>query len=356
MTPGGLGQQGGMGRLLSSVTEQWRDHGNAPAYRIIDPYGPANRLLMPFYLLRALGQVLRGALLSDIAVLHVHMAAWGSVLRKGLFVHLGRRLGIPVILHLHAGDLADFGAWLPGLARHALATTMQRADRVVVLGEAWRDTAINAFGLDPAKIKILPNAVAGPKEIPRHEAGETCLILYLGRIEPEKGIPELLQALADDRLARLSWKACLVGGGAIERYQRQAAELGLDNRVEFTGWKDAAAIDEILAKSDVFVLPSHFEGLSVALLEALAYGLAVIATPVGATREVIVDGESGLLVPVGDEDRLAAALARLISDREFRSRLQDGAWRRFNQNFEISGYCQRLEALYRELIESPTAS
>lgn len=355
VTPGGLAEKGGMGRLMSNITGHWRDTGGGPAYRIIDPYGPANLLIMPFYLIRALGQVLRGALRGEIALLHIHMAAWGSAMRKGLFVHLGRGLGIPVILHLHAGDLAAFGAWLPGLARRALAATVRRADRIVVLGEAWRAMAIKAFDLEPATVTVLPNAVAGPVEPPRRAPGDTCRIVYLGRIETEKGIGELLRALADERLAALSWRASLVGDGAIAEYRRQAADLGLGERVVFTGWQDAAAIDAILSESDIFVLPSHFEGLSVALLEALAYGLAPVATPVGATEEVIVAGESGLLVPVGDSQGLAAALASLITDRALRAKLQAGARRRFNQNFEISGYCQRLEALYRELIEPPTA-
>ena len=89
-----------------------------------------------------------------------------------------------------------------------------------------------------------------------------------------------------------------------------------------------------------------------AMLEAIAFGLAVIVTPVGAAPEVIEEGRSGLFVPPDDAGALAEALARTISDSALRARLQRGARERFNENFDISVYCRKLVALYCELEEA----
>ena len=86
-----------------------------------------------------------------------------------------------------------------------------------------------------------------------------------------------------------------------------------------------------------------------ALLEAMAFGCAIVATPVGDTPEAISDGVSGLLVPVGDRAALVSALERLVTDVPLRTRLQAAARQRFCEKFEIAAYCDRLTRLYREL-------
>ena len=99
----------------------------------------------------------------------------------------------------------------------------------------------------------------------------------------------------------------------------------------------------------MFVLPSHNEGLSIALLEAMAHGCAVVTTPAGATLDAVSDGRSALVVPIGDARRLAAALRRMIVDPALRAALQAEARQRWCDDFEIGGHCRRLVELYGEL-------
>ncbi len=349
VAPGGVKEKGGIGRLIASMARYWIDSGTGPAFRIIDPYGPNRLAVMPFHFLRALGQILWFGLAGRIALLHVHMASKASILRKGLIVHLGRLLGIPVILHLHSPTFPEFIARLPGPVRWMILATMRRAQRVIVLGEVWRRIAQERYGLDPQRVSVLLNAVDGPDEAPPKDHGGPCRILFLGRLEPLKGVETLLEALADARLSGLDWSACLAGRGAVEGYRARAEALGLAGRVRFPGWQPEAEARRLLSEADVFVLPSRAEGLSMAMLEALAFGLAVIVTPVGAAPEVVQEGDSGLFVPPDDAGALAAALARTISEPDLRARLQRGARARFNEKFEISGYCRNLEVIYHEL-------
>ena len=357
VAPGGLKERGGMGRLVSHITQHWSETGSGPAYRVIDPWGPRFLPVMPFFFARALVQILWQALRGRIALLHVHMASWGSVLRKGVIVRLAYRLGIPVVLHLHAGDFLAFYERMPSLGKRWTRGVLERADRLVVLSEGWRRALAEGLKLDARRLVSLPNAVPGPPEEALRRGGaeagpgpDGCRILFLGRLEAAKGVPELIAALADPRLAGLDWRASLVGAGAVEDYRRQAERLGIGERLEFPGWQDSAAVRRRLAEADIFVLPSHFEGLSMALLEALAYGLAVVATRVGAAEEIVEDGVSGLLIRVGDHEALVMSILRLVSDPILRAALQKHARQRFNDSFDISTYCRNLERIYEDVL------
>ena len=349
VAPGGLHDRAGIGRLMTGVSRCWPTIRTHWRLRIIDPYGPAVLPIAPFFFARALLQIVWNAWRSRIGLLHVHMARGGSVLRKGIIVHLGARLGLPVILHLHGPDLEMLHRRLPPLGQRLLTRTLVRAQRVVVLGDYWRRVTIDQFGVDAARVVVLPNGIAAPADVPAKRAPRSCRILFLGRIDPEKGLPELLDALADQRLAGLEWSVRIAGGGAVHSFEKQAVALGLGERVEFTGWVEEAQVRRWLAEADVFVLPSHHEGLSMALLEAMAFGLAIVVTPVGATPDAIVDGVSGLLVPVGDAPALATALYRVIADTALRAALQAAARQTFGARFDIAAHCRALSALYDEV-------
>ena len=139
-------------------------------------------------------------------------------------------------------------------------------------------------------------------------------LVFLGHLSARKGVPELLEALASPALAALPWRATLAGGGPVDEFRARAAALGLADRVAFPGWIDQPAASALCAAADILVLPSHAEGLAMSVLEGLAHGLAVVATPVGAHAEVIEPEQSGLLVPPGD----VAALARGAHPRDRR--------------------------------------
>lgn len=284
-----------------------------------------------------------------VRLLHVHMADGGSIVRKGIIIRLAAWLAVPVIVHIHG---SAFEKVLRGSDRFMTGWfrgTLLAADRILVLGRYWQRLLVDGFAIEPDRVLVLPNAVEGPVSVPRRPATLPCRILFLGRMEREKGLPELLEALSDKRVAQLEWSMLVAGAGDRETYRRRAAALGLAEKVDFRSWAPEADVHKWLTESDVFVLPSHREGLSMALLEAMAFGLAVVTTPVGGNAEAVVDGVSGLFVPVGDRDALAAALVRVISDHRLRGALQAGARRRYEEHFEMAAYCRRLDSVYREV-------
>ena len=346
-TPGGTRARGGIGRMIDYFSRSWRE-ADLPLV-VVDTYGPGPRALMPLYFASAVARIAADGASGRIGLLHIHMSERLSVLRKGALLYLAQALGIPVVLHLHGADFADYCRALPPSGRRRVERLLGRAEAVVVLGEHWRRFVRDELQVDDRRIVVLPNAVPGPAAVPARDEPGPCRILFLGELGERKGVPVLLAALASPALAEHDWHVTFAGGGAVEPSRAEAQRLGIGGRVSFLGWSDQATVARLLAGSEVLVLPSRNEGLAMAILEAMAHGLAVVATPVGATAEAVVDGETGLLVPVGDAPALAAALARLIGDRPLRRRLASAARRRYLERFEISAFNRKLSSLYRSV-------
>jgi glycosyltransferase involved in cell wall biosynthesis len=164
----------------------------------------------------------------------------------------------------------------------------------------------------------------------------------VARLAEQKGQRYLLEAAAELPQARFA----IVGEGELRAdLECRADELGLTERVLFTGARDD--VPDLLASFDVFAFPSLFEGLCLAVIEAQAAGVPVVATPVGGIRETVIDGETGLLVPPRDPQALAQAIRRLLDDRDLAAKLADEARRRVRERFSVERMVQRTLALYR---------
>jgi len=351
VAPGGRRARGGIGRMVDYFTRTWTIE-DAPLI-VVDSYGPGSKAAMPFHFGAAALRLAAAALRGRIGLLHVHMAERLSVWRKGLVVYLGSTRGIPVVLHLHGADFADYCRALPAWRLRALRRMMSRADVVVVLGAYWRSFVVDELGIDAGRVVVLPNAVPGPAIAPARDNSGSCRLLFLGVVSERKGVPTLLEALAAAPLANLDWRATIAGGGDVDEHRAQAARLGLDeSRVTFAGWVDEHRARRLLGEADVFVLPSRNEGLPVAILEAMSYGLPVVATSVGSVADAVVSGETGLLVPPGDAAALGEALRGLIERPAWRRTLGARARSRYEQCFEISAFNTRLAEIFRRAQQS----
>jgi glycosyltransferase involved in cell wall biosynthesis len=204
-----------------------------------------------------------------------------------------------------------------------------------------------------AKVDVVYNAVrldrfGAPAAALRDEltaGGRRRLVLTAARLDAQKGHPVLLRAAAE-----LPEAAFAFAGDGPERatLEAQTAELGLGERVAFLGHR--TDVPELLAACDVFALPSLFEGSSLALLEAMAAGRAVVSSAIGGTDELIADGETGLLVAPGDADALARALRRLLGDAELRGSLARRARARVERDFTPEAMTARTTGIYEELL------
>jgi glycosyltransferase involved in cell wall biosynthesis len=171
----------------------------------------------------------------------------------------------------------------------------------------------------------------------------------VGRLSPEKGIHVLLQAvkILVERGSRL--QLTIVGGGPEEgRLKEFALRCGLGSSTVFHGETDE--VDKILVATDAFILPSLSEGLSSALLEAMACGLPVVATAVGGTRDILTDHENGLLVPPGDADKMAGAIGEIIHTPELATQLGRKARETVEREFSLEAVISRYTEVYEKLL------
>ena len=282
-----------------------------------------------------------------VDLLHTHTLAAANTLGRA-----GARLaGARVVSHLHLET--HFRAATAPLLRTADNLSARLAHALVAVSEDTK-RVYERQGY-PQRIEVVYNGVDAPSangDAVRARLGVpegVPLVGEVGRLCDVKGQRELIAALAQVPDAR----AVLVGadleqGGAYEReLEREAERFGVRDRVVFAGRREDVA--DVLAELDVFALPSWTEGLPLVVLEAMAQRRPVVATPVGGTPEVVVDGETGLLVPPRDPDALAAALRRLLDDAGLRARMGDAGFRRVRERFSSDAMVTRVLALYDEV-------
>jgi len=291
-------------------------------------------------------QAAAACLLGRPAIVHAHVASHASFVRKSLLLWLARRAGCSTIFHLHGGGFRQFatvGSSAP--MRRWIRHTLERSSLVIALSEGWA-AFLRAYA-PRARVTVLPNAVVLP-----HSGGarsESGRILFLGRLEAAKGVEELLDAVALLAPRFPALHLVLAGSGELDTWRRAAAKRGIVSRVELTGWIDAAARSAQLARAAVFCLPSHAEGLPMALLEAMAAGKAVVASRVGAIPEALLDGVNGLMVPPRDAPALATALARVLDDAGLQQNLGARARATVERHYSTEAICGRLAAIYNDL-------
>ncbi|WP_211435733.1 glycosyltransferase family 4 protein [Trujillonella endophytica] len=290
----------------------------------------------------------RELLLHRPAVVHLHTASYGSFARKSLLAWAARGARVPVVLHVHGGAFRDFYRAAPWLVRRYVRATLQMADAVVALGETWQRMLQE---ISPgARVVVIPNAVRPGAPVEQPGPGETVRVLFLGSIHEAKGAFLLLDAWRRLGDARRGPPADLVmaGNGAVDEARAKVADLGLADQVRVTGWVPQRQVETLLRGSHVLVLPSFAEGQPMALLEAMAQGLCVVASSVGGIPDLI-DGECGVLVPPGDGDALVAALCTVLADPELRSRLGGRALDRVRERFDVDRVWRAIDGLYEDV-------
>jgi len=318
-TPVAATGQGGIDRVMAALKGELERDPRGSSATFAATRGGGSLALSPFYLSSFLVRMLTMRARCELDLVHINLAGNGSTYRKLIVAGLARTLGVPYVLHLHGGDYPSF--WKADesrLSRH-IRGMFAGAARIVVLGEMWKRFVVSRAPEVADRVVVVPNAAARPT-LPHTGGGERAHILFLGRIGDLKGTPQLGEAL--NRMRDLpNWRATIAGDGNVEGARAKIAEYGLADRVDLPGWVGPERVQQLIAAADVLVLPSFIENLPLSIIEAMASGVAVVATPVGAVPDIVQDGETGLLVPVGDVDALQAALTRLVNDKPLRQRM-----------------------------------
>jgi glycosyltransferase involved in cell wall biosynthesis len=290
-------------------------------------------------------------------VLHTHLKHADLV---GAAV--AHRQRIPLVSTLHV--IEDRPGPLGRLKRSAARAARDRvAARTVAVSQAQRSWYVDALGGDAARTVVVRNGVPAPpppdaaaRAAVRTELGappEACLALTAAVMRPGKGLPDLLDALA--LVPATSPLFVVLVGDGPERAQLEeqaASRPAVAARVRFAGWRDD--VPRLLSCADLAVHPSHADALPTALIQAMAAGVPAVATDVGGTPEVVGDG-AALLVEPAQPSALAAALTRLAADPNLRVQMGQQARSRYEQEFRVELWAERLKGLYAEVLAEASA-
>lgn len=320
---------------------------------------PVRGLLVPFLAVAQFVAVLAILVRRRRALVHSH---W--LIPQGLTAGIAATLlGRPHVATAHGSDVfALRGAVL----RFAKRLTLRLADAVTANSEATR-RAILDIG-PPAvaqKIVSIPmgagfDGEAPPAEVARLRAafrrGQGPLLAFVGRLIPEKGAADLIDAVAQVATIRPDVTAVIVGDGPERAaLEQQAARLGVESRVRLVGWIAPSAVQAYLAAADIFVGPSRpgpggvEEAQGLAFAEAMLAARPIVATAIGGIPEAIRDGETGLLVPPGNSAAITHAVCRLAANPAWASSLGDAARRRAETEFMRAASAARFAELYGRL-------
>lgn len=302
-------------------------------------------------------------LLPFYDIVHIHFSEFPSALRKSVFVMLAKLLGKKIVIHLHTySPLAS----IEGKHKKVYRYLFESADRAIVLSKIWKTSVEQAFGNKSITDKtcVVYNPCV-PCEEEKKENGNTVnqhllnairtfmegrsIILYAGTVEERKGYGDLLKAFCKLKDTACGWSLVIAGIGNVEQGKTMAAQLGIANRVLWTGWIDGVCKQYVFSHADVFCLPSYAEGFPMGVLDAWSYALPVVTTPVGGIPDVAEDGKNMLLAQPGDVEGLSRCLSRVISDESLRERISIQS-RKLAKGVFALGVCDRkINEIYQNL-------
>jgi glycosyltransferase involved in cell wall biosynthesis len=299
-----------------------------------------------------------------VNVLHVHSP------RATLYGCLAARLiRVPLVVTVHVPSYymvrgQSPRAALKRRAYQAAERLLNRGfvDQLVYVSARVRAEAQALHLVRPGRTRVIPNGIeperyAGPSPRARVRAAlgvlpDATVITAVGRLDEQKGIDVLLEAFA--RLRPAKTELWLAGDGPRRMaLEAQTQRLGLEPHVRFLGYRED--VPDLLRASDLFVLPSRFEAMSIAVLEAMAAGLAGVFTDVGDNRQVVADGATGLVVPPGEAGPLTAALATLLANPA-RLRAMGAAARQAAEAFDVRHTARRTHELYATVLDRQAPS
>jgi sugar transferase (PEP-CTERM/EpsH1 system associated) len=286
----------------------------------------------------------------------VHTHSWGTLLEGFVAARLA---GVPHVVHGEHGTMEMRGrsVWLQRWA-------WKRADRVLSVSSRLAESMSAHVRYPLDRIRVIRNGIDTDRFSPEHRLSARAALGFdtddvvvgtAGRLVPVKDHATLLRALGSLRSRGRRFKALIAGEGPLREPLLAAAEdEKLTGSVQFLGARDD--IERVLAACDVFVLSSVSEGLSNTILEAMASGVAVVATHVGGADELVEDGRTGLLVPPSNPNRLAEAIESLLSDAPRRRAMGLAGRQRARQEFSLERMVAAYEALYSGLVDGPRPS
>ena len=307
----------------------------------------ASFIVMAAYVLAGFWPGYRTIRLFRPDVIHVHFAVPAGVLAWAL----SKLSGIPYVLTVHLGDVpggvaektGEWFRWVYPFTR----LIWRNASHIVAVSEFTRSLALENYSVE---IQVIPNGV----DVAALKPERICLndpprIIFAGRFMPQKNPLQVVHTLIEMR--ELPWQCVMIGDGPLlEDVTQAVAENGLQDRFHFTGWLGGTDVLDLFDKSDILFMPSLSEGLPVVGVEALAKGLAIIASQVGGFVDIVANRENGFLIQPENVAGFSIALRELLSDEDLLLSFRYASLEKAKR-FDINHIVEEYEQIFQNVVE-----
>lgn len=295
-----------------------------------------------FYLIKGLTTYL--LLLPFYDIIHIHTSEPPSAIRKCIFIWFAKLYRKKTIIHFHAFSTETT---INSKYKKVYRYLFFKADIVIVLSNLWKECINNDFHLGD-KIKVIYNPCT--TEISNKQYNKKNHILYAGTINARKGYEDLIKAFGLIANKFPDWNIIFAGNGEIEKGRKIAIDLGIEKQIIFLGWVNGVNKDKAFKEASIFCLPSYAEGFPMAVLDAWAYSLPVITTPVGGIPDIAKDGNNLLLCKPGDYVYLASQIEKMITNEVLRNHISMMSRQLAQTTFNVNTINDNIAALYSSLI------
>jgi glycosyltransferase involved in cell wall biosynthesis len=292
-------------------------------------------------------------------IIHLHTSQGIAWFKDTFYVLVSKAVGCRVVLHMHGGNFHELYEKNPPLIKAYTRYVLRRTDAVVAVSPEWKTHLARFVSAD--QIIVLQNCIKVDAFVPSFgrsrgqslSATNGVHALFLGAVGPSKGTFDLLEAMGHLKSSGRSLHVWVAGyeerKGDLERARARLEELRVQDMCELVGTVRGEQKARLFREASLFVLPSYFECLPMALLEAMAAGLPIVATAVGGIPTVVQDGYNGFLISPGDVEALAEKLSILVDDPHLREQMGRQSRKMAEQKLDVEPYVNNLVILYDSL-------
>ena len=275
-------------------------------------------------------------------IVHVHVGELLSCKRKYIFCKIAKLLKKKTIIHFHIGTQINT------LAKNTICKEMiNNATAVIVLSNDTKKNVLNLFQIHEENVHVIYNPCISVKNAAYTD--ENRMILYAGRLDQNKGYDILLKAFAQIAKKYPDWKIIFAGNGEVSKASQIATDAQITNQVEFKGWVSGTEKEQLFRKATFLCLTSYAEGFPMSILDAWAYGLPVVCTPVGGLKDVLINNENALLFHPGNIEQLSEQLERMMTNDLLREKIAKESHQLSLTAFNLKNIEKQLDALYNSI-------
>jgi glycosyltransferase involved in cell wall biosynthesis len=353
------GMTNSLENLLNSDLRKYYD------LRVLDITGKRSRekcslISAVVYQISLLWKLVSTLIKEKPCIVHVQMASFLYFYRRSLDILLCKLFGKKVIFHLRGASFVEFYEKNSFLGKPFIRFILNISDKIVALSEVWRDYLLTF--VPPEKIAVIPNGVdCSNLSALIHEKAESAgnnshiRALFMGSIGKRKGVFDILRAVRTVTRHFPEMTFTFLGveeeNGALAGFTQEVKENHLENHISYPGAISGDERYDYYLSSDIFVLPSYAENFPNAVLEAMAAGLPLVVSNVGAIPEFVKDGMNGFVIEPGDVNALAEKIILLAKDPELRKQMGQRNLELVRKNYDMPIIAEKVHQLYKELLQ-----